>query len=635
MRFYYYKGDNKKEIKKIDRENIAQDISKKCRVWHDDTQEVRADYDRVRREIFPSIYKGKQVDERIKLIPDVYEQRQTYIANMFKATYSSYEGMFDVEGQDPQSHNVSAILKASLVYDFDRIGLKSTLDKVMEDWTDKGEACVFVCWKKEIERKRVQQEVPILDEFGNIIGIDIENVLQDVVKSSRADVKRIDPLNFYFDKSQKENWYSCGKIIRSFVPLQYILNNETYKLTPQERKELKEAVSANSCVNDDDISEEKYNIDKKFVGSTVEVLEYWGDYLIPETGDIARDVVITIIAGKYVAQLEQSAYPICPIIYATCYERPDTLRGQTPLKPALLLNELENRCIDLSLKAWHLTVNPVLLAPKGAIPVGQKMVAGRPYEYNNSNLVDPIRPFPIDFSAGMRGFDFQDFLKRKMEGATGISPYMQGTGGTGGVRTASEATYIYSGQTTRLSRESYSFSSKVIVPIVKSYFLMKKEFEHGDKSIRYDDEGIVSFSIVDDEIRNGDYQFIIGTAQSTVEHEQYVQKLFQVLQLPTFQAIVAKPEFPALEFFKWVLNEVNFKQIDTLLYALTQSDLIAEQGKAMGVQDKNMGQFVGDVRAELLSAIPDVANMLANQQAQGEIPTPSSAMEQLRQNGLM
>lgn len=633
MRFYYYKNDNKKEIKKIDRDNIAKDISDKCRTWHEDTQDVRDDYKRIIRDVFPSIVTGQQ--NKIKLIPDVYEQRQTYISNMFKATYSSYEGMFDVEGQDPEAHNVSAILKASLVYDFERINLKHTLDKILEDWTDKGEACAFIHWKTEVERQRKQQENASIDPITGQPIIEIVNVIEDVVKESRATVRRIDPLNFYFDKSQKEDWCSCGKIIRNFVPLQYILSNKNYKLTPQERKDLKDKVAQNVNKKEDDIEETKYNIDTKFLGSTVEVLEYWGDYIIPDNGDVARNVVITIIAGEYVAQLEESQYPICPIVYGCCYERPDTLRGQTPLKPAILLNELENKCIDLQLKAWRLSVDPVMLAPKGMIPTGQKLVAGRPFEYNYNQFNETTKPEKLDFSSGLRGFDFQEFLKRKMEGATGISPYMQGTGGFGGVRTASEATYIYSGQTTRLARESYTFSERIILPIVKGYFLMKKEFEQGNKLIKFDNSGVKSFAYVDDEVRKRDYQFIIGTAQSTVEHEQYVQKLFQVLQLPTFQAIVARPEFPSLDFFKWVLNEVNFKQIDSLLYALTQQDMIANQGRMMGVQEKNLGEFVGDMRNVMNASIPDMANLLAQQQMNGEIPNATDVREQVQQEDQM
>ena len=62
MRFYYYKDDNKKEIRKIDRDNICEDINKKAKQWSRDVEEVREDYDRVVREIYPSAnkYYGKK-----------------------------------------------------------------------------------------------------------------------------------------------------------------------------------------------------------------------------------------------------------------------------------------------------------------------------------------------------------------------------------------------------------------------------------------------------------------------------------------------------------------------------------------------------------------------------------------------
>ena len=54
MRFYYYKNDNKKEIKKIDRDSICEDIDRKAKIWAEDVREVKEDYDRVVREIYPS-----------------------------------------------------------------------------------------------------------------------------------------------------------------------------------------------------------------------------------------------------------------------------------------------------------------------------------------------------------------------------------------------------------------------------------------------------------------------------------------------------------------------------------------------------------------------------------------------------
>lgn len=629
MRFYYYKDDNKKEIKKIDRDNIASDICQKAKEWHEDVQAVRTDFERIKTEIFPDT----AAMDSIKLIPDVYEQSQTYKANIFKATYQNYDGAFDIEGQDSRSNNLAAIYKAALVYDFDKICLKQKLDDILDDWIYKGEAAAFVYWKKCTERRRETLASQYIDNKGNL-QTDITKRVYDAVVHEGANVKRIDPLNLFFDKSMKKEWDKCGKIIRDFIPLVNILNNKKWKLTPLEVKELKDMVAKHQNDNPDDIGNEYNDIDTKVIGNTVEVLEYYGDYIIPEKCDIARNVIITIIAGKYVAQIEESEYPTSPIIFATYLERPDTLRGQSAMKPTFLLNELENRCCDLNLHCWHLTANPVMLSPKGMINKDQVFKAGNPYEFNQKTFDNSPPPRPIDFSAGIRGFDFQDYFKKKMEGATGISTYMQGTTG-GPVRTASESTYIYSGQTTRLSRDAYMFSEYVILPIVKTFAKLKKEFEYGEKTVPVTIAGNKTFQKVDDEIRNGNYSFIIGTAQSSVEREQYTRKIFELLATPVFQSIVQRPEFPAGEFFKWVLNEGNYRQIESLMVALGLNEKIAQVGREMGVQDKNLGGFVNDMNSLINENIPEFANILQEQLADNEIPQPKEVADEVRQENLL
>lgn len=626
MRLYYYKDDNQKMLRKIDRDNIAEDICKKAKSWHEDTLEVRNDFNRINREIFPSTVADRR---NVKLIPDVYEQYQTYKANIYKSTYQNYDGMFDIEGEDPESHSISAILKASLVYDFYKVKLKKSLDAMLNDWCTKGEAAGFIHWDTKVERKREQRLTESIDPDTMLPVVEISNVPVDVVEHSGPDIKRIDPLNLFFDKSQRYNWDMCGKIYREFVPIQYILTNTKYKFTREDKAELKQLVAEQDKDYITDITDEKLDIDTHIVGNSVEVLEYYGDYIIPDKGDVVRNVIMTVVAGKYLVQLEESQYPICPIVYATYLDRPDTLRGQSPLKPTLLLNELENRCMDLQMEAWRLTVNPPVLAPKGMIAVGQRVEPGRPFEYTYDAFDPGVRPIPMDFSAGMRGFDFQQFFKGKMEGATGISPYMQGTGGGGGVRTASESTYIYSGQTTRISREAYLFSEYVILPIVKGFFKMKKEFETGLQYVPVKKNGSVLFAQVDDQVRNGNYTFMIGNAQTAVEREQYIQRIIEILGTPAFASITQRPGFPAMDFFKWVLNEANFRQIDSLVQALTMGQAIEQQGQEMGIPQGQMGQFANDMNSIQMAAIPEFANMLAQQQADGQIPQADTVRDEV------
>lgn len=628
MRFYYYKGDNKKEIRKIDRDNICEDICKKAKAWASDVEEVREDYERVIREVYPS---ANEYKDQVKMIPDVYEQRQSLRANIFKSTYQNYDGMFDIEGLDPQSHEVSAVLKSALVYDCYKIDLQNTLDKILDDWLDKGECAWFTHWTTKVERTRKQTVDPIVAEDGTIIPT-IVNRPEDNIIYEGADVERIDPLNLFFDKTQRNNWDSCGKIYREFVPLSYVLNNVDYKLTREEIANLKDMVSQqqNEVIND--FTSDYLNIDQKVLGSTVEVMEYYGDYIIPTTGDVARNVIIVVIAGKYLAKLEESLYPICPIGYTNYNPRPDSLRGQTPLKPALLLNELENKCMDLTMESWLLTVNPPMLAQKGFINSGITYEPGGVVEYSIDELNDTRPPQPLNFSAGLRGFDFQDFFKRKMEGATGVSPYMQGTGGTGGVRTASESTYIYSGQTTRLSREAYLFSHNVVVPIVWGIFKLKKEYQVTNDIVPVVKDGIKDFYNVTEDARNGNYVFMIGNAQTSVEREQSVMKLFQLLGAPAFQSIVQRPEFPAGDFFMWVMNEMNYRQANTLAPTLGIRQAIRQEANARGIPEGQVGNYVRDMEGGIREAIPEFANMLEEQQAAGQIPNPTDTTEQVRQD---
>jgi hypothetical protein len=271
------------------------------------------------------------------------------------------------------------------------------------------------------------------------------------------------------------------------------------------------------------------------------------------------------------------------------------------------------------------------MAQKGIINQGLIYEPGGIIEYANDELNDVRMPQPLNFSAGFRGFDFQDFFKRKMEGATGVSPYMQGNGGPGGVRTAAESTYIYSGQTVRLSREAYLFSHNVIVPIIWAIYKLKKEYQTTNDVVPVVKDGIQDFYDVTEQARNGHYVFMIGNAQTSIEREASVQKLFQLMGAPAFQSIVQRPEFPAADFFTWVLNEMNYREINTLSRSLGLRQAIRQEANSRGIPEGQVGQYVNDMERGITAAIPEFANMLEMQEAAGQIPKPSEVKKQVQQ----
>ena len=268
-------------------------------------------------------------------------------------------------------------------------------------------------------------------------------------------------------------------------------------------------------------------------------------------------------------------------------ERPDTTRGQSPMKNVGILNEVENMCIDLTLRAWQLNVDPVFLTPKGAFSTYTRLVPGKPLEYD-PNILGGQSPQKVDFTSGLRGFDFETFFKNKIEGATGITQYLLGSQ-DGSVRTASESTYIHAGASMRIAREAYLFQSRIILPIVKLHALYKKIFDTNNPTIRLSDGTFVE---VTDEIRTGNYTFIIGDSQTSVERDAETNKLFQLLGTPAFQSLINLMDTQtASEILRWLLNRMNFRATDQIFDILNLNKQIQNLGTQLGVRPENIEGF--------------------------------------------
>lgn len=598
----FYTKDNKKKLLTKDRRSaIASDIDTKFKLWYSDLYISRLETLKLLRDLFPG-YANEGM--KLKKVPSTYEQAKTYESAIYRATYQNYDGIVDIEGQDLRSNNLAGIYKASLVYDYNNINLKATLDEILKDWITKGEGSAYISWKENIIQVPEKEVVQVYDEVSGQTYEEVQTVMKDVTTFRGVDVKRIDPHNLYFDKSQKENWDACGKVYRAFVPIQTILANTSYNLTSQEIKELKELTKPNEDIGD--YRNKVIDSGVKVIGSNIEVLEFYGDYMVPETLDVVRNAEIVIIAGKYVARMEQSKKPKCPIVYGSYLERPDTLRGQSPMKVPAILNDVENMCVDLMMKAWQLNVDPVFLAPKGSFPSYSRLVPGKPIEYDPTTLATSA-PQKIDFSSGLRGFDFDKFFKEKIEGATGITQYLLGSQ-EGSVRTASESTYIHAGATMRVAREAYLFQSRIILPIVKLHALFKKIYDIEPRYVRMPDN---RYAEVTDEVRNGNYTFLLGDSQTSVEREAETQKLFQLLSSPAFQSLAGIMDVQtASEFLKWLLNRMNFKETDQIFEIINLNQQMRNEGSNMGVKPENLEGFRQAMMDRTRAFVPLIAESL-------------------------
>lgn len=605
---YYYKDNQKKLLSRSKRDAIANDIKSKLKLWYQDLKSAREDAVKLLKDLFPGydndVYK-------VKKVPSTYEQLKTYESAIYRATYQNYDGIVDIEGQNLRSNNIASIYKASLVYDYNKINLKSTLDKILFDWCVKGEGAAFICWEETYVQVPEVVTIETTDELGNIFAEDV-TVTRDILENAGVKVKHIDPHNLYYDKTQKSNWQSCGKIYRDFIPIQNILANEDYNLTAQEKAELKDLIQSNRDSQISNLHTERVSEDTTVLNTSVEVLEYYGDYCMPDTYDVIRNAEIVVIAGKYIAKIEQSKRPRCPIVYGSYLDRPDTTRGQSPMKVVGILNEVENMCIDLTLRAWQLNVDPVFLTPKGAFSTYTRLVPGKPIEYD-PNILGGTAPTKVDFTSGLRGFDFETFFKNKIEGATGITQYLLGSQ-DGAVRTASESTFIHAGASMRVAREAYLFQSRIILPIVKLHALYKRIFDNQDRTVMLSDG---TFAEVTEEIRTGNYTFILGDSQTSVERDAETSKIFQLLGAPAFQSLINLMDVQtASEMLKWILNRMNFRATDQVFQILNLNQNIEQIAQNIGIRPENVEGFRQAMMNRTREMLPQIAQSVVAPQPQ-------------------
>jgi hypothetical protein len=75
---------------------------------------------------------------------------------------------------------------------------------------------------------------------------------------------------------------------------------------------------------------------------------------------------------------------------------------------------------------------------------------------------------------------------------------------------------------------------------------------------------------------------------------------------------------------------LNYRQANSLTAALGIRSAIRREANQRGIEDKDIGRFVGDMEKGIVGAIPEFANILQEQQMEGQIPNPREMTKEVR-----
>lgn len=526
-------------------QTLMNNIIAKYDYYNDTRSTQRADNRMISYAIYNTNVPGVN-DWNCKIqLPEIYELAQTLKSHLVQNLYSHPEAMFDVSGSSFESQKFANKQKAMLVNTFEQMKIGDEMEKIIDSVVETGEVTLFVGW--ETKTKQVRRALTLKEQLEN--ETDAAFKVEDKVIYDNAKIRFINYEDFVFDSNGADNWDSCPKIYRTHQTFDEIKSNPSNNKLNQEKLELLKGVVANKNKQKDN-----YSIPK------IEVLEYWGDIELP-TGEILKNQLISVAGRSAIIRFEDNPFVINPFIHANIIENPTTGRGISPLRVALILNNISSTILNKQLDALALMMNPPYLAPKGCFKGSQDVSPGKVIEYDSSLMTSV--PTPLSFDKAMTGWDFLSFFKTTTESATGIFKNMAGNIQSQ-ERTATEINYSVNGQEARLNMILESINRKVIVPMVEKTAELISNFKIGRENILVNDRGKKIFVEIDDEIRNSDYVYRYGDRKATFERKSKIKELFDVLQ-SFLQIGEVSERINWLECFKFALEQYGIENSNNFL----------------------------------------------------------------------
>lgn len=473
-------------------------------------------YDRLKPEIYLEDQSGDLFEKNkdnawksaIKL-RKIHSLFQTHQAYLWENIYSSPESMFDVVGTDEESNKTAVSQKAALTDALHKMKVSSAIDRALEYLDSTGEMCFFVSWKRitkqfrrhcdSFEKTPLKQGVRLVSKTGQF------GVYEQVVYDG-ASVEALNPLNVVFSPDIEPNipdsWDKGAKIVKSFESWDQICANKLLRLDQTAKTKLRSMLHPDETAKQSDTDRDL--IDTVVHNGKIEVLQYWGDWTMPD-GTVLKNWWGTVIGRCVLASFGENPFVINPLINVALSRHIETKRGIPVLYSVYDLCLCQEEKANLENDSQALVLNPPRFAPEGFFKEKETHLApGAVLEYKKG-LEDPnsIMPIPVQLINNQM---IVSYLDSTISSVSGIFPAMQGKEEYH-TSTATEIRYKFSGQMTRIAKELEIIKQNGLIVLVEKIAELLANMKYGIEELRIFSNGIDQTVTVDDQVRCGRYQY--------------------------------------------------------------------------------------------------------------------------------
>lgn len=494
---------------------------------------------------------------------------QTLKAFIWRNIYSNINNMFDVSGENHESDNNSNKQKAVLVDILEKMNFQKTCDTVIDNALLYGELISYTAWKKKTEEYRRPIEF-----FRNLFSSNIQKLasIMQAIKQGKnfwvdsrvvfdnPYIYPVCPEDLVFDSSLIDDWDSCPKIYRTFKTPDSIINNKFYSIDKETAENISKLLKNN---NSNNISNSRKSLKSEVVnGSTVEVLEHWGDFKL-STGEVLHNWHVVVVARKYLILFKKNIGVINPFTYGAFITDPVTKRGISPIYSVLSLAKTQEEFLNKTINMQYLSENPPLLAPEGFFDDDEiALYPGKIIEYgDNLTSTDAFKQLSFDTKIFLNDIEFVDSLMCEV---SGIFPSMIGTQENIS-KTATEINTKTQGQLTRLSMMLDIISQYFIIPAIKNIASLSANFKMGREIVFVNKDNMSEEIVIDDSVRQSEYKYTY--ADRNVLNDKYNNADMIVQSVEKFSSLIP---LNVQEIFLWYFEQKGVENPERFLSQETQ-----------------------------------------------------------------
>ena len=535
---------------------------------------ARADQKEKAHKLIKEIYfKNKVKQEQSKeddwkstaVMCKIFMYSQILKAFIWKNTYANNNSMFDVSGENLEADNDSNKEKTMLVDCMDKMEYSKALDKIIDRMLPWGEVISFTTWRKKSEEyRRPISFFEAVKEPANVPKMLAEKVkgkkfyVDERVVYDNPYVYDVDPENFVFDASQYDDFDSCPKIYKTWKTADYIINNKHFKVSKTIAEEIRELTKNNGDESDFANQAQDKQKDKQTNGTTVEMLEHWGDLTLAD-GTVLKNWYAVVVAGKYLVRFEKNPLVINPFTHGAVLLDPDTKRGISQIYGIYDLALTQEDMLRRTMNLQSLTENPPLYCAKGFFKDNKvDLFPGKVIEYD-PQLYSNVPIKPMEFNTAVFQADLQ-YLDDLMSEISGIFPNMAGASESDRT-TATEISTKVEGQLTRLKMVLDIINNYLILPSIKKIAQLKANFEFGDREVFVNNENKQESVTITDKIRQAEYRFTYADRSATSERFNFADLVAQSTQMFAKSGLRVNIE----EFFTWYMEQKGVENPERFL----------------------------------------------------------------------